>query len=69
MFFLNLDEEAQPDIPAVSVLLMSALGDSIFPGHLCASDAIHEICFWGRSTNFIWLGDKEGWRDVSIAMS
>ena len=41
-------EETHPDIPAAIVLLMSAFGNSLVPGHLCASDATQEICLWGR---------------------
>ena len=40
-------EETHPDIPAAIVLLMSAFGNSLVPGHFCAIDATQEICFWG----------------------
>ena len=43
-------EEAHVDIPAVIVLLMSAFGDALVPGHLCASNATQVICFCGRVT-------------------
>ena len=36
---LDSCEEAHVDIPAAIVLLMSAFGDAIVPGHLCASNA------------------------------
>ena len=53
-------EETHPDIPAAIVLLMSAFGNSLVPGHLCASDATQEICFWGRLTSLNWEGEREG---------
>ena len=52
--------ESQPTIPAVIVLLMSAFGDSLVPGHLCAIDATQEIISGGGVTVLIWDGERDG---------
>ena len=62
-------QETQPAIPAAIVLLVGAFGDTLFPGHLCAIDAIQEVISGGGGTNWICEGDRDEWREVSIEMS
>ena len=59
-------EEVQPATPAAIVLLMGVFGDSFFPGQRCAIEAILEVYFSGSWTIFIWDGERDGCKEVSI---
>ena len=66
VFVADPSEEIQPATPAAIVLLMGAFGDSFFPGQRCAIEAILEIYFSGSLTIFIWDGERDECREVSI---